>query len=174
MLSNTLRLNFYHLKIIHILHPRYHPKIIAHFLKNEQKSKYVCLHEIIRLIIMKMKRQMKNRTHRYDINRPRPKHGHKYGKYKKCVTMMMLICIKQHPSNIWSSIHEKVKQHWCWVEKKTLLIKKACSYETGLIHFGSILPLRWDLFNCNLWENWTIKIEIIVQFTIVVPIIHWH
>ena len=30
--------------------------------------------------------------------------------------MMMLKCIKQqHLSNIWSSIHEKVKQHWGWV-----------------------------------------------------------
>ena len=29
-------------------------------------------------------------------------------------------------SNIWNSIHEKVKQHWRWVEKKVLLIKKAC------------------------------------------------
>ena len=25
--------------------------------------------------------------------------------------------IKQHLRNIWSSIHEKVKQHWDWVEK---------------------------------------------------------
>ena len=23
-----------------------------------------------------------NRSHRYDINRPRPRHGHKYTKYK--------------------------------------------------------------------------------------------
>ena len=30
---------------------------------------------------------------------------------------MMLICIKQHLSNIWRSIYEKVKQHWGWVEK---------------------------------------------------------
>ena len=36
----------------------------------------------------------------------------------------MLTCIKQHLSNIWSSIHEKVKQHWDWVEKEALLIKK--------------------------------------------------
>ena len=43
----------------------------------------------------------KNTSHRYDINRPRPRHGR-----------MMIICIKQHLSNIWSSIYEKVKQHW--------------------------------------------------------------
>ena len=41
--------------------------------------------------------------------------------------MILLICIKQHQSNIWSSIHENVKQQWGWVEKKVLLIKKACS-----------------------------------------------
>ena len=37
---------------------------------------------------------------------------------KKCLTIMMLICIKQHLSNIWSSIHNKVKQHQHWVAKK--------------------------------------------------------
>ena len=31
-LSNTLRLNIGYLKIIHYLHPRYHPKIIGHIL----------------------------------------------------------------------------------------------------------------------------------------------
>ena len=41
---------------------------------------------------------------------------------------MMVICIKQHLTNIWSSIHEKVKQHWGWVEAEMLLIKKACRY----------------------------------------------
>ena len=29
---------------------------------------------------------------------------------------MMLICIKLHLGNIWSSIHEKVKQYWGWVD----------------------------------------------------------
>ena len=35
-----------HLKIIHILHPRYHPKIIGHILKNSKRTS-VCLHEIM-------------------------------------------------------------------------------------------------------------------------------
>ena len=50
----------------------------------------------------------KKRSHRYDINRPRSRHGCKYSN-KKCLNMMMLICIKQHPSNTWSLVHEKVK-----------------------------------------------------------------
>ena len=124
MESNILRLDFCYLKIFHILHPRYHPKIIGHILKNKQKNKCVCIHEIIRLIITELKTKKKNRSHRHDINRPRSRHGYKYSKYKKCLSMIMLICIKQHLSNIWSSIHEKVKQHWGWVEKRRCLLKK--------------------------------------------------
>ena len=63
---------------------------MGHILKNNQKNKYVCIREIIRLIIMKMKMKMKNRSHRYDINRLNSRHGHKYSRYKKCLSMMML------------------------------------------------------------------------------------
>ena len=83
-------LNFCHLKTMHILQTRYDPKIIGHILKNKLKNKCVCFHEIIRLIIMKMKMKMKNRSHRYGINRTRSRHGNKYSKYKKCLSMMML------------------------------------------------------------------------------------
>ena len=75
MLSNTLRLNCCYFKIIHILHPRFHPKIIGQILKDKQKSK--------RLIIMKVKMKMKKRSHRCNISRPRCRHGHKYSKYLK-------------------------------------------------------------------------------------------
>ena len=47
-----------------------------------------------------MKIKMKNRSHKYDINKPRSRHGHKYSKYKNCVTMVMLLYIKQHLRNI--------------------------------------------------------------------------
>ena len=67
-----------------------------------------------------MKLKMENGS-RYDMNRPSPRHGHKYTKYKMCLSIMMVICIKQHLSNIWSSIHKKVKQHRAWVEKKCCL-----------------------------------------------------
>ena len=49
---------------------------------------------------MKMRLNMKNRSNRYDINRPRRRHGHKYTKYKIYLDIMMVICIKQHLSNI--------------------------------------------------------------------------
>ena len=38
------------------------------------------IHENIQLIIMKMKIKMKNRSHKYDINRPVSRHGHKHSK----------------------------------------------------------------------------------------------
>ena len=39
-------------------------------------------------------------------------------------------------SNTWRSIHEKVKQHWGCVEKKALLIKKACIAKYSVMHGG--------------------------------------
>ena len=72
-----------------------------------------------RLIVMK--RKMKNRSHRCEISRPTSWYGHKYSRYKMCLSMIMLICIKQYLSNICSSNNEKVNQHWNWVEKTEIL-----------------------------------------------------
>ena len=47
--------------------------------------------------------------------------------------MMMSIFIKQHLSNVWSSIHEEVKQHWGWVEKKCCLQEKSVYVNYKLI-----------------------------------------
>ena len=64
---------------------------------------------------LKVRLKIKNIDHKDDINWLRPRYVHKYTKYKMCLSIMMVGYIKQHPSNIWSSIHEKVKQHWGWV-----------------------------------------------------------
>ena len=37
---------------------------------------------------------MKSKSKEYDLNRPRPRHGRKYTKYKMCLSVMMVICIK--------------------------------------------------------------------------------
>ena len=79
------------------------PRNKIHYLtktKNVDIKKCVCIHEIIRLIIMKTKMKMNNRSHTYDISRSRSRHEHNYSKYKKCLIMVMLIYIKQHLSNI--------------------------------------------------------------------------
>ena len=67
MLSNTLRLKFGCLKIIHFLHLWYRPKLIWNILKNIEKNKYVCFNEIIWLIMMEMRVKMKIRLHRNNI-----------------------------------------------------------------------------------------------------------
>ena len=67
---------------------------------SEKISKRTSVPVFIRLIIMKMKIKMKHRSSSYDINRPRSRHGYKFSKHKKCLGVMMLICIKQHLSNI--------------------------------------------------------------------------
>ena len=101
MLSNTLRLNYW--QIIGILHPCYHLIITGYILKNNRKNKYVCIHEIMQLIILRMKTKMKIDIRKYGINRPRCRCEHKCSKCMKRYSMMMLICIKQqHLSNIWS------------------------------------------------------------------------
>ena len=47
----------------------------------------------------------KNKSHG-----PRSRHGQRYSKYKKCLSMMMLEGIKQKLKNIWSWNHEKVEK----------------------------------------------------------------
>ena len=87
----------------------------------------------------------------YEMDWPRSRHGHKYTKHNMSLNIirggsraaatskmekhsildvaaaldshliMIVICIKQYPSSIWSSIHEIVKRHRGWVEKKFCL-----------------------------------------------------
>ena len=144
MLSNNLRLKFCYLKIIHILNQRYHPKVRGHILKSKRKSKCVCIPEIRQLNIMKMTMKMKKRSRRFDINRSRCRHGRKYGKYIMFLIMMMVICIKQHLSDIWSSIHDKIKQHWGWVEEKRCSWKSVYSW---IFNFAKNTPHHRTLFS---------------------------
>ena len=72
---------------------------------------------------MKIKMKLKkNQKHTTLMSRRGSRHGQKYRKYKKCLSMTMLIFVKQHISNIWSSIREKVKQHWGWVKKSCIFL----------------------------------------------------
>ena len=80
---------------------------------------------------MKIKVNMKNRSHRHDINWPRSRHGHKYSKYKNCLSISVWWCLyvlsnQTTPKSIWTWIHAKVKQHWGWVEE-SVAFKKTCN-----------------------------------------------
>ena len=65
--------------------------------------------------------KMKNRLPIWHINlgtrKNSPRSRHEYGNYKKYLSIMMLICIKQQVSKIWNSIHNELKQHLGWDEK---------------------------------------------------------
>ena len=124
---NTLRLNFCYLKIVYPSHSCYHPKLIWDILKKCAKSKCACFNEIIWLTIMKIRVKMNNRSHRYYMTITRLRHGCNYTKYKKCLSIMMVICNKQHLSHNWN-------QQWGWVEKSVTYIKKSCIFENSLTH----------------------------------------
>ena len=43
--------------------------------------------------------KMKNRSQKHDIDKPRPRYGHKYAKYQMWLSIMIVLCTKQHHSN---------------------------------------------------------------------------
>ena len=70
-----------------------------------------------------MKIKMKYRSHRYDINRPRHRNKHKYTKYN-IQSIMMVICIKQHLSNIWNQFMKKLSNTQAELEKSVAYKRK--------------------------------------------------
>ena len=69
--------------------------------------------------------------------------------------MITLICNKQHLSNIWSSIHEKVKQHWGWVEKKRVVLEvtlktRIATQKSWACHFVTLRQIYWKVFISTL------------------------
>ena len=71
-----------------------------------------------------MRLKIKNKSKRYDINWSRLRDGHKYTKYKMCLSIVMVIYNKQHLSNIWSSVHEKLSNTEAEL-KKSVAYKKS-------------------------------------------------
>ena len=123
---------------------------------------------------MKTRLKFKNRSQRYNINRPSPRHRHKYTKYKMCLSIIMVTCIKQHLSTIWSSICKNVKQHWGWIEKKHCLLKKTCIlYIFFFIWISNIkmyfLGITFVLF-IGHWHLWFY--EIFLYGTIILTYLH--
>ena len=89
--------------------------------KIKQKNKCDCIHWIKAINLNENEDGNEKLMTQYDINRPKPR----YSKYKKCLNMMLLVCIKQHLSNLkQNSWKSEVTLRVGW--KKALLIKKAC------------------------------------------------
>ena len=64
---------------------------------------------------MKVRLERKKESHGNDINTAKPRHGLNL----KCASVWWWLCVI---SNTWSWIHEKVKQHWGWVDKSVNII----------------------------------------------------
>ena len=60
---------------------------------------------------------------------------------------IMLIC---KGINIWSSVHEKVTQHWGWVEKMRFLLKKCVGIEC------LIMPINRKLWRCKIYVKYLV------------------
>ena len=97
-----------------------------------------------------MKMKIKNRSHRYYINRPRSRHGQEYSKYKKCLSMMMLIYIKQHVRNIEAQFMEKLSNTEAEL-KKSVVYKKSVYFKRALVSWNGNLyhqMVKGISFNC--------------------------
>ena len=55
--------------------------------------------------------KMKNKSHRYDLNGIRSRHGHKYAKYKVCLSIMIL-CISNRSSHQRCSVIKDVLRNF--------------------------------------------------------------
>ena len=128
--SNTLRLNFRKLFAFFIYVIIRKLQVIFQKL---YKTKCVFLNEVIWLMKVKMRLKIKNRSQRYNIDRPRPRQEHKCRKYNMCLSNDGYMN-KQYLSNIWSSIHKKVEKHWGWV-------KKNLAYKKSMYHIKQTLML---------------------------------
>ena len=88
--------------------------------------------------------KMKNRSHRYDINRRSSRQGNKSSKYKKCLSMMLLIMC-QYVAQFMKKLSNTETEL-----KKSLLIKKRIVHHWRrwpvnifMYFFGEMLKVLW-------------------------------
>ena len=91
--------------------------------KNAQKISYVCLNEVTWLTTIKRRLKMKNRLNRYNINRLRSRHGHKYTKYKYVSVKWWLYVLSNTKATFEAQFMKKFSKTKAEL-KKALLIKK--------------------------------------------------
>ena len=70
--------------------------------------------------MMKMRLKMKNRLPRPEIDKLRPRHGHKYTKYKICHSIMMAICYVSNNSATFKAQFIKKLSNTERVEEKSI------------------------------------------------------
>ena len=73
---------------------------------------------------MKIRLKIKMRSYRYDANRPMPGHGHKYTKYKRSLSIMMVTCIKQQLTTFEAQLMKKLSNIEAELKKSVTYKKK--------------------------------------------------
>ena len=81
--------------------------------------------------------KMKNRSHRYDINRPKPR----YSTYKKSFKMLLLICIKQHIIAIFKALFMKKLSNIDAESNKSVIYIKKRVFVCPCLEIGSFRSL---------------------------------
>ena len=80
---------------------------------------------------------MKNRSQRYDIKRPRPRHGHKYSKYEMCLSIMMEAQFITKSRNTQAELKKSVAY------EKSLYIENEKGINKGIGYFHNSLSLKF-------------------------------
>ena len=99
------------------------------------------------LMIMKIRLKIKDKLYRYDTNKSRPRHGHKYTKNIVSLSIMIVKCIKQHLSKICSTIYEKLSDTEAELTK-SVAYKKACIPKKSIWTIEKMLRMP-----SNSWVN---------------------
>ena len=76
---------------------------------------------------MKMRLKMKNISERYDINSLRPRHEHKYTKYKICLGIMMVSGKVKHELRVTSSNPRVIQNIYRCVQGEGVSLGLSCS-----------------------------------------------
>ena len=97
-----------------------------------------------------MKMKKKNRSHRYDINRPKSIPGYKYSKYKTCFSIIMLIYVLSTPRH-----HLKLTQFMKKLSKTEAELKKSVA-ALGSVYghnFTSVCFFCFKLYQMLVYIN---------------------
>ena len=132
-----------------------------HFFKIVQMVPNRATHHIW-LTTLKTSLKIRNRSQRYDINWPRPRHGHKYTKHKMCLSMMVTY-IKQHLLQHLKLDSWKSEATLRLNQKKALLIKKRvcdciCEWKVKLYDIASLQYCNLGVIKSNNWLKRVVNI----------------
>ena len=114
--------------------------------KKQAKNNCVRIHEIMRVIIMKIKMKMKNRSYIYNMHRStRSRHGHKFSKCKRLSVWWCLYV----PSNTLATFEAQFMKNLSNTEDE---LKESAAYKKN-VYLSFDLVLIWPAVMRNFLQN---------------------